>query len=529
MKGEKKFVSPNQNYYFCTMKQLFIYSTLLLLLPFLASAQDGTLDATFGTGGTATLVFGGFASDARTIAIQPDGKILIAGTAAGGGSSVAIARYSAAGVLDATFGTAGKIKYNLNNSPNITSMALYADGDILLGGKGDAQGFLFRLNADGTKETTFGIDGVVTFANDFTGIVDLRILAGNKILGCGNGKNGSNTYFSLFQRNADGTPDTGFGTAGYINHDLGSQETLVQMALQSDGKILLTGTVFENATAYDLIVCRFKTDGTFDTSFGTNGITTSSFTAGAYEQGYDIETQSDGKIVVAGRSSLNGLNSFLMVRYKTNGTLDNTFGTNGRTITSVSGSMDEAHSLAITADGKMLAAGFSGDATNRLFTVIRYKSNGTADATFGTNGVASTSIGAKSSAEEVLVQPNGKIVVGGYSDVNPRAFALARYNNTVGTIGTSAPALADFQTKVYPNPITGNSCTVEYILPVGQSVSHQLYSTEGRLIETLLDKKQNSGVQTEVLNLPIGLNAGIYILKIHTEIGIQSIPLQIIR
>jgi uncharacterized delta-60 repeat protein len=511
------------------MKQILIFSTLFLLLPFVASSQDGTLDATFGTGGTTTLVFSGFASDARTIAIQPDGKILIAGTAAGGGSSVAIARYTAAGVLDATFGTAGKIKHNLANSPSITSMALYPDGDILLGGKGDNQGFLFRLNADGSKETTFGTDGAVYFANDFTGIVDLRIIAGNKILGCGNGKNGTNTYFSLFQKNADGTPDTGFGTNGYINHDMGSQETLLQMALQSDGKILLTGTVYDNSTLYDLIVCRFKTDGTIDTSFGTNGITTSSFTSGAYEQGFDIDVQSDGKIVVAGRSSLNGLNSFLMVRYKTNGTLDNTFGTNGRTITSISGSMDEAHSLALTSDGKMIAGGFSGDGTNRLFTVVRYKSNGVIDPTFGTNGIATTAIGAKSVGEEVLIQSDGKIVMGGYSDVNPRAFALARFKNTISTIGTSTPVLADFQAKVFPNPITGSSCTVEYILPVGQSVSLQLFNSDGRLVATLLDKKQNSGVQKEVLNLPNGLNSGIYILKINSETGIQSIPLQIIH
>jgi uncharacterized delta-60 repeat protein len=233
---------------------------------------------------------------------------------------------------------------------------------------------------------------------------------------------------------------------------------------------------------------------------------------------------------VAGRSSLNGLNSFLIVRYKTNGTLDNTFGTNGRTITSVSGSMDEAHSLAITNDGKMVIGGFSGDATNRLSTVIRYKSNGTADTGFGTNGVATATIGAKSVIDEIMVQSDGKIVTCGFSDVNPRAFALARFKNTVSaTIGTSTPSLVNFETKVFPNPVTGTECTVEYILPVGQSVVHQLYGTDGRLIATLLDKKQNSGNQTEVLNLPKGLTAGVYVLKISTETGSQSIPLQIMR
>jgi uncharacterized delta-60 repeat protein len=509
------------------MKQQLLYSTLFLLLPFFASAQDGSLDATFGTSGSTTLVFGGFASEAHTIALQPDGKILIAGTAAGGGSSVAIARYNVDGTLDNTFGTSGKIKHNLANSPNISTMALYSDGDILLGGKGSSMGFLFRLNADGSKETTFGTDGVVTFDNYFTGLTDFRLVAGNKIIGCGPAKNGSLTYFGLFKKNADGTPDATFGTGGYVLQDMGSQETLNQMALQNDGKILLTGTVY-NGADYDIILSRFKSDGTLDASFGTAGITISSFTSGAYEQGNDLEVLSDGKIIVAGRSSAAGINSFLIARYKTDGSLDNSFGTSGKTITAISNSMDEIHSLAVSADGKLVVGGFSGDATNRLFTIARYKSNGSIDTGFGTSGIATTAIGAKSVVEEILIQPDGKILAGGYSDVNPRAFALARFKNTV-SVSTFTPALVDYNTKVYPNPIVQEKFNVDYILPIGQNVTLQLYTADGRLIETLLEKKQNAGEQSENLNLPKDLNTGIYILKIVSETGIQSIPLQIIR
>lgn len=184
-----------------------------------------------------------------------------------------------------------------------------------------------------------------------------------------------------------------------------------------------------------------QTPGSLDPTFGNGGKTITSISGQA--KAYGVELQSDGKIVVGGysTSSITG-KDFALVRYKTDGTLDSTFGTNGIVTTDIQlGSDDVAYSLALQSDGKIILAGYSDDGSDKDAALIRYNSNGSIDSTFGANGIVLTDFD-NSQQDEIKVvkihQLTGKIIVGGASIINSATAkpVVARYLNN-GTLDTT--------------------------------------------------------------------------------------------
>ena len=236
---------------------------------------------------------------------------------------------------------------------------------------------LVRYNANGTLDTTFGTGGIVTTSvgsiNDYAD--DLGIQPDGKIVVAGYSYNSSNKCnFALVRYNANGTLDTGFGTGGIVTTSIGSGYDYAHaLVIQSDGKIVVAGSS-SNGSKYNFALVRYNANGTLDTGFGTGGIVTTPIGSG-FDSAYALGIDTDGRILAAGYSN-NGSNyDFALVRYNANGTLDTGFGTGGIVTTPIGSIDDYAFALGIQSDGGIVVAGRSYNGSNYDFALVRYWSS----------------------------------------------------------------------------------------------------------------------------------------------------------
>ena len=217
-------------------------------------------------------------------------------------------------------------------------------------------------------------------------------------------------------------------------HDFFSADIVVQ----PDGKILIAGYAFDSNLGDSMVIARYNANGTLDSGFANGGIFRYEHgNVYSTDQLRGIALQPDGKIVAAGRVTIgNGNPAFAVIRLNPNGTFDSTFGTNGIVVKDFFSSIDEATEVAIQADGKILVIGWvtQGGVNNGLtydFTVVRYNPNGTQDTSYGDGGVVFTDFGGRGDlAQASVLQPDGKLVVAGWVSVpdSQYDFGLARYN-----------------------------------------------------------------------------------------------------
>ncbi|MFN0030841.1 MAG: delta-60 repeat domain-containing protein, partial [Flavobacteriales bacterium] len=466
----------------------FIKAFALLLLPAAYSAaQDGSLDLSFNTEGIVTTAIGQEEDYARGIAIQPDGKIVVAGYAFDDESDViAITRYNTDGSLDNTFDSDGIVTTLIgDDGGRAHAVALQSDGKIVVAGYysngTDQDFFVARYHSNGSLDNTFGTDGFAStgfgqFSNDRAFAVAIQ--SDGKIVAVGyntNPEGNVNREFAVVRYNADGSADDTFDGDGALSTsiEVGGDEAR-SVIIQSDGKIVVGGFSFDSMTR-EFCIVRYNTDGSLDNTFDTDGIVTTSISA-FDDAGYAIAKQSDGKFVLAGyRSglSIGETYDFAIVRYNTDGSLDSSFDGDGIAITSIgtsATSSDEAHAVAIQSDGKILVAGHADDD----FAIARYNADGSLDNSFDSDGTVTTAIGALYSddlIEAIVLQSDGKIVAAGHSSDNDEyVFAVARYHN----MGTNSIAVKDFpetEAVVYPNPCNG-TFQLQNILPNSKIVIH---------------------------------------------------------
>ncbi|HPL87771.1 MAG TPA: delta-60 repeat domain-containing protein, partial [Deltaproteobacteria bacterium] len=229
--------------------------------------------------------------------------------------------------------------------------------------------------------------------------------------------------------NDDGSLDTTFGAGGIVITPVGINDVFYALAIQADGKIVAAGDS-SNGADYDFAVARYNDDGSLDTTFGAGGIVITQVSPERIATVYALAIQSDGKIVAAGRSNKITDDDFAVARYDDDGSLDTTFGAGGIVITPVEGgiSPDRVQALAIQADGKIVAAGYS----SSHFALVRYDEHGELDPDFGTGGIVTTSVEegvTTDRAYALAIQADGKIVAAGCSnDGVDYDFALIRYN-----------------------------------------------------------------------------------------------------
>jgi uncharacterized delta-60 repeat protein len=437
-----------------------------------AAASAGDLDLTFGSGGKVTTNFFGDVDFVGDIAIQPEGKIVAVGAAyVNGRSQVALARYNANGSLDTSFGSGGKVSTVFLNATTFSraeAVVLQPDGKIVIAlqvGNGGDFG-VARYNADGSLDQGFGSGGKLLI--DFFGFIDspnaLALQPDGKIIvaGLASGTNNSTGYFALARLNGDGGLDASFGSGGKATVHFGNNiDWATDVALQPDGKIVVVGVKSKASAASCLLslsdfgIVRFNSNGSLDTNFGAGGTLGTDF-FGLADSATAVVIQPDNKLVVVGHAQIaNECNpartAFAVARYNSNGSLDQSFGSGGKVVTTFSGMQDQASDAVLLPDGKLVVAGSAmvrvENSTQVFdFGVARYNSDGSPDNTFGASGKTTTDfLGVDDQASAVALH-GGNILVAGHAgwhiNIGSWEFALARYLNggaTPPSVQFSAP------------------------------------------------------------------------------------------
>jgi len=396
----------------------------------------GVLDPTFagGRGIAITDIDPGLFDFAIAAAIQPaDNKILAAGSSGlAGQGMIALVRYDTAGVPDPAFGTGGIVRTNLGVAASASAIAVQLDGKILVAAltfasTGNTGIALIRYNSsNGTLDTTFNATGPTA------GIVTTTIgpgraddtcalaLQGTNIIVAGASTNGT---LVLYRYDTNGTLDMTFGTNGTtVTPLLGALSPAI--ALQSGKIILVSGTNGDQA------VLRYSAAGGLDTTFGTSGIVITDIGM-SNNFANAVAVQSDDKIVVAGHANVNinaGTSDISLVRYNADGTLDTSFvGPNsnpnppGIVTTDLNGRFDNAFSVALQTPAatptNILVSGNTGSGGLSQAVVLRYTSTGALDTTFNSNGFSLSPLvgpGNVGSGNSVVLQTTLGIVVAGY-------------------------------------------------------------------------------------------------------------------
>lgn len=354
--------------------------------------------------------------------LQPDGKELVVGSALNtntGNTDFAIARLNSDGTPDTTFNGDGQllVPFNLLGTSAgedvATSVSLQADGKILVGGyaqssqAGDYDFAVTRINFDGTPDTSFGNGGKTTIGFQAGGTLEDRatgiaVTPDGKIVvsGWATKSNSGNTDFAIVRLDASGAIDPSFNGNGkkLVAFDLGGTKTdkASSLTVQSDGRIVVAGSAQVSRKGdYDFAIVRLNTNGSFDKSFAGTGKRTVSFNLGGDRSDQATSVALQGTNIILGgyatRDSA-GNEDFAAVRLLKNGNLDRTFSGDGRQTAAfdLGGTLqDRALSIAPTADGRLILAGFSeiSDGGNYDYAIVKLTSNGSLDPSFGDNGL----------------------------------------------------------------------------------------------------------------------------------------------
>ena len=494
--------------------------------------QYGTLDSTFNEDGKVASEF--FIGWDAAVALQSDGKIVVAGTINNGTNmDFGVIRYTTYGSLDTAFGIKGKITTQIGSLDDfVSSVKIQSDGKILVAGTPqDTIGHfaLIRYLPDGVIDSTFGLDGIQTTTFDpFAYCTSMAIQTNGKIVLAGH-SGSEKADFALVRYHPDGTIDSSFGTIGKITTDIGFQidNGANAVAVQSDGKIV-AGGFSHSFPVGDFCLIRYNVDGSLDSTFSMDGKVTTSISQFA-DNLSALAIQSDGKIIAAGYTNSGDPNhvnyDFALTRYNVDGSLDTDFGTDGKVITSFGESDDAANSVAIQPDGKIIVVGLTSYFQDSDFALARYNSDGTLDESWGTGGKLTTDFASGwDGGSGVAIQQDGKIVcVGSYANTGHINLALARYISglKVGVVNFSPAG----NLLIYPNPIQ-DKAVLEYTLQQDEILNIGLYDIFGRLIKIVAFQVEKSkGAHREFINFDENINSGIYFLRLANTNGSISIKL----
>lgn len=503
------------------MKSKYKYVLLtvfLFLTTIITFGQSGTLDPTFGNQGTLTTDLGGM-DRGTSVKILADGKILLAGGSFFTGFSVA--RYHPDGVLDMSFGMGGKVTTNLGVSCVRVAMVVLPDGKFILAGRyvtslfnGEQRNVMIRYHSNGTIDNSFGSNGYVYVKFRLDSAEEIHAIAlqpDGKII-VGGYSYGFDTYydFAMARYNSTGTLDYNFGFLGKVITAVSTTaDVIYALAVQPDGKILAGGT-----SKSDFGLARYLPNGDLDNSFSWDGIVRTNLNNLGEDDIRSIIIMPNGKILAGGTSRFD----FGLARYHPNGSLDNSFNNGGIQITSFN-AYSRIRSVVIQPDGKIVAAGWVESPENDDFALARYHADGTLDESFGINGKVATDFGGTDDlAYSLALQSNEKLVVGGISSVN---FALARYISEL-EVGTVSFSIANNSILIYPNPL-GDQATLAYNLEEEERISIRLHSLNGQVFRIFMrQENRSSGSHEEVLDFT-DVPPGSYFIVIDNNKGKCSI------
>lgn len=435
-----------------TVAALAASALVLALAAATALAAAGQLDTSFAGDGKRLTMFGNGSDNAGDLAIQPDGRIVVAGYSDQNPDEsindydFAVARYRSNGSLDTSFSGDGKRTAPVGASTDTGSgVAIQADGKIVVAGSsfqgaGTANDFAVArfkpggglddsFSGNGTQVTSFGSGPAVDFA------YGVAIQPNGRIVVAGySNQSGSGYLFAVARYLPNGNPDTSFAGDGKRVTEFGNgtaDDIAADVAIQPNGRIVVAGYSDQGA-ADDFAVARYMPNGSLDTSFSDDGKRTIGFgmPAGA-DQASSVGIQPNGRIVLAGYASTG---AFAVARLTPSGGLDQRFSGNGRRATSFPGGdgSGQGTDVAFQSDGKIVVGGFVDQgSTGDDFGVARFRPGGDLDDTFSQDGKRTISFDSGSNrdrASGVAIQANGRIVVAGSSEqiIDYFDFAVAR-------------------------------------------------------------------------------------------------------
>jgi uncharacterized delta-60 repeat protein len=364
----------------------------------------------------------------------------------------AVVRYNSDGSLDSTFNGTGAVTTVLSGllkpSDYGQSVIQQANGRLVVAGNsfnGANEDFgLVRYNQDGSLDVTFNETGIVTTSvgtgNDKCYSVIQQ--ADGKLVVSGTSYTGSNPDFALVRYESDGSLDTSFGVNGKVVTPIGTGSDFGQSVIElSDGKLLMVGY-----SEYVFVLVRYNDDGSLDTTFDGDGklfagITT--YPAASY--GLSVLQQTDDKIVVAGYAKTSGNDDLAIARYNLDGSFDTSFSGDGKLTMPIGSSNEAAAAVIQQADGKLVMGGYSYNAGNVHFALVRLNTDGAMDTTFSSDGKLVTSVSAlNDQAFSVIQQSDGKLVLAGYGNSGKFNYmALARYHSESDTDDDGVPDSVD--------------------------------------------------------------------------------------
>jgi len=479
-KNEKQSIENNQ-----TVRAQFVAShltklfratllciALCLSLTKIAYAAPGDLDTTFGSGGKVVTKLPD-ENTARQVEVQPDGKIVAFGwqrNVSGNLLGTYLIRYNSNGAIDDSFGTNGIVTVNCQTECFEDGFVILPDGKILIAGEASVSNVFnfaaFRLNANGSRDATWGTNGVVTIpvVNGSNFGHEIVVQPDGKIIILGAAQRGtSNNYdIGIAQLNPNGSIDNSFGTNGVAVVVIPNSSgfcRITEVRLQPDGKFMF---LYDSYGAGIDGVGRINADGTLDTTFAAGGLLTVDNPFLWNVQG--LALQSDGKFILATRKVSGGsaLESTVS-RYNPNGTPDVSFGANGQVVFAPQSTGDflNLRAVLIQPNGKILVGGGKNTASMpRQFLMLRLNPNGSVDTSFGTNGFVATMMGGTDNdvITNLVWQPDGKFVAFGFVFSGGLAkLGLARYLS--GDVGVQRAAPRDFygtgRSNFYQSTVSG--------------------------------------------------------------------------
>ena len=361
-----------------------------------------------------------------------------------------------AGDLDASFGTAGRVRTAFSTQASGQAATTTPDGKIVEAGEVTTpSGIVFgvaRYNADGSADAGFGAGGVVTFPFAGGGATAVAVQSNGQILAGGSvsDPDGNGTDFGIVRLNVDGTLDTTFGTGGHVFTNFGQGMAGVRkLAVQPNGRIVALGTIRTGAHNTHLAVARYTAAGVPDATFGAGGSVSLSFQNGSAtetDNAAGLSLLPDGHLLVAGTSGAIDVTAKAVVydtavaRLNADGSLDATFGTNG--VVTAFHNAFQPSDLAVKTDGSLLLGGTAKTPAGHQGGVAELNADGSVRTVFGTDGVAV--VDGMSAVAAVAQGRLGQILAAGSDGTN---FALARLNldgSADASFGNNGVAAAGF-------------------------------------------------------------------------------------
>jgi uncharacterized delta-60 repeat protein len=442
-------------------------SILLLILNVVifsqSFGQDGSLDNSFGNNGISSVDFNSNIDYGRAVAIQSDGKILISGSS---NSNIALCRLNPNGTLDVGFGDFGKVTTSLSTQNDSFAIEIQNDGKIILAGYASGYSLenpneqidsfiLIRYLSNGLIDSSFGNNGVVkqNFGDINRIFRTLSILPDGKILAAGDAYLGSHKEFFLMCFNTNGSLDTAFGNQGVFNTIIGNNINICSsIAIQPSGKIILAGSTGVNVK--NILVVAVNENGTLDTSFGQEGKVIIAI-SGISNDCKSVKIQPDGKIVLAGDVFISTGNfDFALIRLNHDGTFDNSFGNNGIVIKNILAN-DKCSTSIIQSNGDIILIGTTNTNNVAKVALCRFKNTGLLDNNFGNNGVVTINPGEQNNdwyyGLSSVSEYDGNIIIGGHGRIQFEYNFIAMRivsNNGLGLLNNVLLP----NVIIYPNP-----------------------------------------------------------------------------